>query len=373
VLSTQLDVTLASSVSVCPSNSSNKTHLELPGVRSQDCWLALFAHCPTKDLDRKTNTSSLCASLSVRHLINMSSQPTNGVGSDAVLSEILSTLKRMQVDHASLAANVESLSSRVETQSTLSALRSQPRGSIRDSPSLDPMELGKAASSPPTDSPFSSAKPPPSPTARRSSVTSRIILTTYPGQSGIDPIPLEWGHPDPAKRGPVIVSRLQHTIRRRNAIGAHGGSYSIYNALAVASNNLDLEHKPDFTNTEPAANIGPFPAWGSKSKIVAMDPYGHLAPWLYKDLMLGQNIDIRPTIAVTKAHMKIPELEQSVQAGRLKPDGKICINAQGERAVTKFAVEPVWYLPGVADRFGIDEASLRRALFECKYEECAHS
>ena len=98
-----------------------------------------------------------------------------------------------------------------------------------------------------------------------------------------------------------------------------------------------------------------------------MDPFGHLAPWLYKDLMQSQNIDIRPTIAVTKAHMKIPELEQSVRAGRLKPDGKICINAEGELAVTKFAVEPVWYLPGVADRFGIDEAALRRALFECEY------
>jgi hypothetical protein len=48
--------------------------------------------------------------------------------------------------------------------------------------------------------------------------------------------------------------------------------------------------------------------------------------------------------------------------------------------VTKFAVEPVWYLPGVAERFGIgtrlspirqitadfslDEGSLRRSLFE---------
>jgi len=28
------------------------------------------------------------------------------------------------------------------------------------------------------------------------------------------------------------------------------------------------------------------------------------------------------------------------------------------------AVEPVWYLPGVADRFGIDEGVLRRGLFE---------
>jgi len=28
------------------------------------------------------------------------------------------------------------------------------------------------------------------------------------------------------------------------------------------------------------------------------------------------------------------------------------------------AVEPVWYLPGVAARFGIDEGLLRRGLFE---------
>lgn len=294
----------------------------------------------------------------------MSASTSNGVGSEAVLSEILSTLKRMQTDHALLAANVESLSSRVDTQSTLSALRSGRASSVRDSPSIDPMELSKSAHSPPSDSPL---KAPTSPTTRRPSVTSRIILTTYPGQSGIDPIPLQWGAADPAKRGPVVVSRMQNTIRRRNAIGAHGGSYSIYNALAVASSNLDLEHKPDFTNTEPAANIGPFPTWGSASKIVAMDPFGHLAPWLYKDLMQKENLDIRPTIAVTKAHMKIPELENSVKAGRLKPDGKICLNEQGELAVTKFAVEPVWYLPGVAERFGIDEASLRRALFECKF------
>jgi len=32
--------------------------------------------------------------------------------------------------------------------------------------------------------------------------------------------------------------------------------------------------------------------------------------------------------------------------------------------VTKAAIEPVWYLPGVAKRFGTDEPSLRRILFE---------
>ncbi|KAM0453195.1 hypothetical protein ACHAPV_008989 [Trichoderma viride] len=143
-----------------------------------------------------------------------------------------------------------------------------------------------------------------------------------------------------------------------------GGSYSIYYALAVASKELDADHRPDFTNAEPAANIGPFPQWGDKKKIVAMDPWGHLVPWTFKDVIEKQNIDMRPTIAITKAHMKLPELAESVKSGRLVPDGKVCLNELGELAVTKFAVEPVWYLPGVAERFGIDEATLRRSLFE---------
>lgn len=302
--------------------------------------------------------------------IMASAPPTNGVTTELVLSEILSTLKKMQSDHANLAASVESLQSRIETSNAISQLRPAPsnRTGIISSPSLDPIQLSKSAtgaSSPLTDATLA-PRTPSSPTtpARKSSIASRIILTTYPGQSGIDPIPLEWGEADPGKRGPVVVSRHHNTIRRRNAIGAHGGSYSIYHALAVASHNLNLEHKPDFTNTEPAATIGPFPAWGDKKKIVAMDPFGHLAPWLYKDHMQSQDVDIRPTIAVTKAHMKIPELEDAVKAGRLKPDGKICLNETGELSVTKFAVEPVWYLPGVAERFGIEESALRRALFE---------
>lgn len=113
-----------------------------------------------------------------------------------------------------------------------------------------------------------------------------------------------------------------------------------------------------------------------------MDPYGHLAPWLFKETMEKDDVEIRPTIAITRAHMKVPELEESVRKGRLVPDGKICMNETGEIAVTKVAVEPVWYLPGVAERFGIgkyfrscsncanklmllaDEGTLRRTLFE---------
>ncbi|KAH7007978.1 GTP cyclohydrolase N terminal-domain-containing protein [Ilyonectria destructans] len=201
----------------------------------------------------------------------------------------------------------------------------------------------------------------PSGSGQRAGYTSRIILTTYPKQIGINPLPMDWGNSDPLKRGPIVVSRAPSTIRRRNGAG---GSYSIYYALAVASKELDSDHKPDFTNTEPTAQVGPFPQWEGREKIVAMDPWGHLAPWIFKDIMGQDNVDIRPTIAITKAHMKLPELEESVKAGRLVPDGKVCLNELGEVAVTKFAVEPVWYLPGVAERFGIDEASLRRSLFE---------
>lgn len=70
----------------------------------------------------------------------------------------------------------------------------------------------------------------------------------------------------------------------------------------------------------------------------------------------------RPTIAVTRAHMTMAEMEMSVKNGTLTVDGKIVVNQRGDLAVSKAAVEPVWYLPGVAKRFGIEESLLRRAL-----------
>ncbi|KAF7544975.1 hypothetical protein G7Z17_g9542 [Cylindrodendrum hubeiense] len=95
---------------------------------------------------------------------------------------------------------------------------------------------------------------------------------------------------------------------------------------------------PDFTNTEPTSEIGPFPQWEGRKKIVAMDPWGHLAPWIFKDIMGQDN-----------------ELEESVKAGRLIPDGKVCLNEFGELAVTKFAVEPC----NGSDVFGSDICTCR--------------
>ncbi|KAJ4302995.1 putative GTP cyclohydrolase [Kalmusia sp. IMI 367209] len=289
--------------------------------------------------------------------------------SDALLKEILEGMNSLRKENSQLASAIDAINGRVNMLAEIKQIKDE----AKDQPSNGVLEKAKDAIASLSEKTveavskqYEDAPPIVDASPRRTSVskTSKIILTSYPGQAGVDPLPMDWGQKDPAVRGPVVVSRHANTIRRRNAIGAHGGSYSIYHALAVASKNLDIDHKPDFTNTEPAATIGPFPQWSDKKKIVAMDPLGHLAPWLYKETMDKEGVEIRPSIAITKAHMKLPELENSVKEGRLVPDGKICINESGELAVTKVAVEPVWYLPGVAERFGIDEGTLRRTLFE---------
>ncbi|KAJ2747597.1 Uracil-regulated protein 1 [Coemansia sp. BCRC 34301] len=191
---------------------------------------------------------------------------------------------------------------------------------------------------------------------------SRVVLTTYPSQLGIDPIPMRWGAATAAERGPVVVSRSQDTFGKRNAIGAGGGSYCIYRALAVAIGALAPNHRPDFNMTEPTHQIGPFPAWSDPEKIVSMDPWGHATVEHYGDY-LERGVDIRPTIAITKAHMKLAEIDEAIERGFLRRDGDI-VTQGGELKVVKVASEPVWYLPGVAQRFGIGESTLRRALFE---------
>ncbi|OAG38457.1 hypothetical protein AYO21_07279 [Fonsecaea monophora] len=193
--------------------------------------------------------------------------------------------------------------------------------------------------------------------------SNRVVLTTYPGQSVADPIPLQWGAADPQTRGPIIVSRSFDSFKRRNAIGAHGGSYSFYNALAVAAGDLPRDFRPDLTNTQPTFDFAPQPAWSDPTKIVSMDPYGHdIVKYFGNHLAAG--LDVRPTIAITRATMRVAEITDALRQNRLQVDGKIVLNDAGDVRVTKVAVEPVWHLPGVAERFGVDETTLRRALFE---------
>ena len=195
---------------------------------------------------------------------------------------------------------------------------------------------------------------------RDPSTPRHIRLTSHPSAGGTPVRPIRWGAADPAERGPVIGTTT--TRGHRNVIGTHSGSYGIYRALAVAAGALARGHRADLTDTMPTDPIGPYPQWSDPQRIVSLDPFGAIVASVFaSDIAAG--IDIRPTIAVTKAHIDLPEVHAAIAAGRLTPDATV-LKASGAAVVTKVAIEPVWYLPGVARRFGCGEGELRRTLFE---------
>ena len=61
--------------------------------------------------------------------------------------------------------------------------------------------------------------------------------------------------------------------------------------------------------------------------------------------------------------MLFRSIRQALAFQRLQVDCRILLE-DSSAAVTKIAIEPVWWLPGVAERFKVSEADLRRALFE---------
>jgi len=194
----------------------------------------------------------------------------------------------------------------------------------------------------------------------RSNRHDHIRLTSHPAPGGKHHFPIHWGAETARQRGPVIgtVSRPND----RNVIGTHGGSYAVYRALAVSAGALDPIRRPDLTNTHPAANIGPFAQWKDSRRIVSLDPWGHLAAETFA-AEIAEGLDVRPTVAVTRARLDIHEIQDALAVGRLSSDGEV-VHENGAISVVKVAIDPVWYLPGIAERFGTSEMGLRRALFE---------
>ncbi|KAF9473820.1 cyclohydrolase [Pholiota conissans] len=311
--------------------------------------------------------------------------------SDAILTQILGQLETMQVAQQTMQAKLDALSAKstpleppsTPTKATAVAVspptspthvhahsqaHSHGHGHGPHSHTLSSGAAGSAGAAPLTDKEREKLLYP-----------GRVNLTTYPDQHGIAPAPLHWGAATATARGPVVCSRLPSSIKHRNAIGAHSGSYSIYRALSIAMGTLNPSHKPDYANTQPPVDIPPNPAWFDPGKIVSLDPWGHLVPSVFaKDTEEG-GLDVRPSIAVTKAHLKMSELDEAARKGDLVVDGTVVMrsrplkNEDGTESdanpgvevfTSKAAVEPVWYLPGVAERFGISETLLRRALFE---------
>ena len=187
---------------------------------------------------------------------------------------------------------------------------------------------------------------------------SHIRLTSHPASRPQGRFALIWGASTARERGPVIGTVTSSVDR--TAIGSHSGSYALYRALAVSSGALNPIARPDLTNTLPVVDIGPFPQWSEPKRIVSLDPWGHCVAQDFAE-EIAEGLDIRPSIAVTKARLTIPEFADA--SWGVKPDGLI-VNSGNDIAVIKAAIDPVWYLPGIADRFQISEDKLRRTLFE---------
>lgn len=187
-----------------------------------------------------------------------------------------------------------------------------------------------------------------------------VVLATHSNLKYPESLTLDWGNKDPMKRGPVVASTTNP--KARNAIGTHSGSYSVFRALSIASGKYSPNHRPDLHNTHSPVKIGPYASWFDPTKIVSLDPWG-LDPQIHFKEYFEKGYDIRPTIAVTQAHLQIPEIHDAIRAGRLKVDGKI-IKENMDIKITKVAIEPVWFLPGMAKRLNVEEGVLRRILFQ---------
>lgn len=189
---------------------------------------------------------------------------------------------------------------------------------------------------------------------------NHVILATHSSLTYPDVIPVKWGAKNPLERGPVVASLTNPKMR--NAIGTHSGSYTVYRALSIATGKYPPSHRPDLHNTQSPVKIGPYEQWFDPTKIVSLDPWG-LDPQLNFKPLYDKGYDIRPTISVTQAHLEIPEIHDAIAKGRLKKDGKI-VRDRGDICVTKVALDPVWYLPGIATKLKVDEGELRRLLFQ---------
>src|ERR1700737_2009459 len=187
-----------------------------------------------------------------------------------------------------------------------------------------------------------------------------IRLTPHPSGGQPHKFPIDWGASTGQARGAVIGSTTARG--HRNVIGAHGGAYSIYRALAVSSGTLDPNARPDLKDTGPVVEMGPHRQWVGQQTIVSLDPWGHRVAEDFR-AEIEDSLDIRPTIAITKARLMLPEVREAIELGRLSEDG-VVVRTGGEVGVTKSAIDPVWHLPGVAERFGVTETLLRRILFE---------
>lgn len=157
----------------------------------------------------------------------MSSLPSDDSPTLAILNQIQSTLQTIQQDYRGLSDALQKMDGRVNVLPIATDVQAQERRPVYSSTKVQDIALRVTGGSPHAnateiqhnetgdDSHLEQVSTVLQP---RRGTSSRIILTTYPGQAGIDPLPMSWGHQDHIQRGPVVVSRNQSTFKRRNGM-----------------------------------------------------------------------------------------------------------------------------------------------------------
>ena len=154
------------------------------------------------------------------------------------------------------------------------------------------------------------------------------------------------------QRGPLIAHRDQpgaaqrdrHALRLVLGLPRAGGGRGRARSAAQARSH---QHR---ARRAPSVRIrsGPIPSASSRSIPSARWSARCSSPTSSRATTSARRI------AVTRAHIRLPELDDAIEAGRLQVDGKI-LRETGDVVVTKAAIEPVWYLPEIAKRFGCAE------------------
>ncbi len=189
---------------------------------------------------------------------------------------------------------------------------------------------------------------------------THVVLTSHVSQLAKPPVNIQWGAPTVQERGPIIGTISNKDDR--NVLGTHGGSYTVYRALSIASGHFPASHRPDLENTHPTQSVSPQDSWFDPDKIVSIDPWGGDIVENFSDY-LQQGYNIQPTIAITQAHLHLPEIREAIEKDRLPIDHHFVTEDYAVK-VTKAAIDPVWYLPGIAERFGCTEGELRTVLYQ---------
>src|SRR4051794_24896874 len=78
--------------------------------------------------------------------------------------------------------------------------------------------------------------------------SSHVVLTSHKNMVFRDRPQIVWGANTAKERGPIIATT--NSQKMRNAIGSHGGGYTVYRALSIAAGHYAQDFKPDLNNTQ---------------------------------------------------------------------------------------------------------------------------